>query len=146
MSSAEDKKAGLDPEHIPSEAGSALHSDVKVGTGLDDGGDYTLVYPPEGKVAETAKALNDAAVGREALVVWTGDAFRVPADVADAADLGSSGDTPQSVQTVARPAAGAGDPTGDPTGDEATEADADDEATDATEAKRTTRRTTAPKK
>lgn len=147
MSSAEDKKAGLDPEHIPSEAGSALHSDVKVGTGLDDGGDYTLVYPPEGKVAETAKALNDAAVGREALVVWTGDAFRVPADVADAADLGSSGDTPESVQTVARPAAGAGDdPTGDPTGDEATEADADDEATDATEAKRTTRRTTAPKK
>lgn len=146
MSSAEDKKAGLDPEHIPSEAGSALHSDVKVGTGLDDGGDYTLVYPPEGKVAETAKALNDAAVGREALVVWTGDAFRVPADVADAADLGSSGDTPESVQTVARPAAGAGDPTGDPTGGEGGEADADDEATDATEAKRTTRRTTAPKK
>lgn len=105
MSTAEDKKAGLDPAHLPSQAGSALHSDVKVGTGLDDGGDYTLVYPPAGKTAETAKALNDAAVGREHLVQWTGDSFRVPADVAEAADF-SGGDTPESVQTVNQPNGG----------------------------------------
>lgn len=101
----EDKTLGLDPKNVPAEAGSALHSDVRVGTGLDDGGDYTLVYPPAGKVAETAKALNDAAEGREQTVQWTGDSFRVPADVAEAADL-PGGDTPESVQTVAQPNGG----------------------------------------
>lgn len=83
---AEDRAAGFDPGNIPEQAGAAPHAQV--------GGDeeYVLVYPPDGRVAETAKALNDAAAGRESTVQWTGEgAFRVPKSVADAADFGDEG-------------------------------------------------------
>lgn len=86
---ADEKARGLDVNHIPAEPGAAAHSDVLVGTGLDDGGDYVLVYPPEGRTAETAKALNDAAAGEEQVVQWLDGAFRVPARVAEAAKLGA---------------------------------------------------------
>lgn len=152
----EDKALGLDPKNVPAEAGSALHSDVRVGTGLDDGGDYTLVYPPEGKVAETAKALNDAAAGREASVVWTGDSFRVPADVADSADL-PGGDTPESVQTVNQPNAGGsssptvhengyGNATPGPDGNHPAIVTGAGDATPGPHPAKGTSRTTAPKK
>lgn len=91
MTYTDDETArGLDPENVPTTPGAAAHSDVPVGTGLDDGGEYALVFPPEGRVAEMARALNDAADGEEHLVQWSDGAFRVPKRIADAADLSDS--------------------------------------------------------
>lgn len=85
---------GEDWDNIPDEPGAAPH------VPLDEGSNETVeVFPPDGKVAETAKALNDAAEGRESVVKWTGNSFEVPRDVADAANL------PDDTQTIDVPEA-----------------------------------------
>lgn len=90
--SEEDRAAGLDWENLPTESGAAAHTDVVTGTGLAGDGEYVLVFPAADQIAETAKALNNAAVGREQLVVWSDGHFRVPRDVAEAADLPGEAD------------------------------------------------------
>lgn len=67
----------------PDEPGSAPHQ------AAEDEIEFVEVYPPEGKLVETAQALLDAAES-ERDVVYSGDHFYVPADVASKAKLGKA--------------------------------------------------------
>lgn len=108
MSFTKDEKArGLDPDNIPDESGAALHTGDLVATGLARG-ETTEVIPPAGKVAEVAKALNDAAepLGLLPRVQWEGDRFSVPTAVADKAKFGKGVNTvvvPEQGATIAQP-------------------------------------------
>jgi hypothetical protein len=113
---------GMVEGKVPDVAGAAPHTDAVTGLGLSGGGDTVQVFPEDGKVAETAKALNDAAeeLGVVTRVQWTGDSFDVPAEVADKADLGGAQTvdvpavTPPVATLTAHPGvpAGQGTPTG----------------------------------
>lgn len=96
MAEFDSDKAARD--HDWSVAGSAPHDPNAIigGTDVDD----VEVFVPEGKTAEVAKALNDAAeeAGLNAAVVrYTDGSFTVPRAVADGADL------PDDAQLVAVP-------------------------------------------
>jgi len=111
------------------ESGSAPHTDVVVGFGLASG-EETEVFPEDGKIGETAQALNEAAekLGLLPQVKWTGGSFTVPKEVADKANLGGSESVDRPAQTP-QPATITGTDT--PAGDE-TLTDAQKEATKTT--------------
>lgn len=106
--SDDDKARGLDPDNIPDEAGSALHTDAVVGLGLQSGEEEAQVFPPADQIGEVAKALNDAATDLGVLhrVQWQGDHFLVPKEVAEKAKLpkgATETDVPEPAATYAQP-------------------------------------------